>query len=256
MRQCIAATLGEVSAAISGRSAAALHELPGFRRGSIEITVPTRSNHRSRLARVRQSDLIQTTKVEHISVVTVAQCVIEVARYRTDRQLGRLIDDLANSNARFLPTLHDRYVDLARTRWPGIGRVRAALAHRGEGFVPTASELEAVLHHVLDRVPGCPPFINQARRPWRPDRPERVDVLIPAWRAIIEADGRRWHTRVDDFERDRERDNEAVVNGYRTLRFTWHQLNERADSVVDALTQLGQLAARSGNEPPIRWVAA
>ena len=45
-----------------------------------------------------------------------------------------------------------------------------------------------------------------------------------AWALVIEADGRAWHTRVEDFERDRRRDAEAAAAGYLTLRFTHHQL--------------------------------
>jgi very-short-patch-repair endonuclease len=67
-------------------------------------------------------------------------------------------------------------------------------------------------------------------------------VLIPEWRAIVEADSRRWHTRVADFERDRQRDNEAVVHGYRPVRFTWHALNHEVDRVLAALEGLRRLA--------------
>lgn len=40
-----------------------------------------------------------------------------------------------------------------------------------------------------------------------------VDAYIPRWRLTIEADGRRWHTRKADFERDRRRDNAAAAHG-------------------------------------------
>jgi very-short-patch-repair endonuclease len=41
---------------------------------------------------------------------------------------------------------------------------------------------------------------------------------------IVEADGRTWHTRLEDFERDRQRDAEAAAAGFQTLRFTYHQV--------------------------------
>ncbi len=53
---------------------------------------------------------------------------------------------------------------------------------------------------------------------------ERLDVLVPSWRLIVEADGRRWHTRRADFENDRRRDHIALANGHRTVRFTYDQL--------------------------------
>ncbi len=88
---------------------------------------------------------------------------------------------------------------------------------------------------------------------------QRVDALIPGWQAIIEADGRRWHTRVDDFERDLERDNDAVTHGYRPVRFSWHQLTARRDYVFATLDELARLAAaghRSGKQPANPELAA
>jgi very-short-patch-repair endonuclease len=62
-----------------------------------------------------------------------------------------------------------------------------------------------------------------------------IDLLLPAHRLIIEADGRRWHTRVQDFDKDRWRDNEAVAHGYRVLHFTWVHLRDLADDVLDVV---------------------
>lgn len=238
-RQCMAATLGEPEATVSGRAAAALHRFPGFRAGRITITVPRTSNHRTRLAAVRQSDLVESTVKQAIPVITVAQAVIEVARYLDDRGFGLFVGDLIADDPRVLVALRERYVDLAHSRWPGIGRVRSALAERGDGYVPPESRLEAVLWEVLAQVPGLPRILPQASVPWCASGTGRVDILIPAWRLIVEADGRRWHTRVEDFERDHERDNEAAAHGYRTLRFTWHQLTRRDAWVRDILERSG-----------------
>lgn len=46
---------------------------------------------------------------------------------------------------------------------------------------------------------------------------------------VIEADGRRWHTRERDFVKDRRRDNLAVENGYVVLRFTFDDLSRSVD---------------------------
>jgi hypothetical protein len=241
LRQAMAATLGTPLATLSGRAAAALHGFPEFRRSRLEITVPSGSSHRSRLATVHQSDLVERTTVEGIRVVTPAQAAIEIARYLDQRELGRLVDDLIARDRRFLPALQERFVDLAYSRWPGIGRMRAVLDERGDGYVPPASELEARLSDVLDEVALLvgerPTMIRQATLPWWPKGDQRVDVLIPEWRMIAEADGRRWHTRVRDFELDRWRDNEAVAHGYRPMRFTWSRLNDRTGEVIDQIVR-------------------
>jgi very-short-patch-repair endonuclease len=260
MRQCMAATLGEQRAVVSGRAAAALHGIPGFRPGRLEITVPRGSNHRSSLADIRQSDLVESTRVERIPVVTQAQTLIEIARYLPEDRLALVLDACHAADRRVLAAVRDRFVDLARTRWPGIGRVRAVLAERDDGFVPAESELERRLWLVLGRMRDRPEMIRQGHLPWRERLSERVDVLIPEWRAIIEADGRRWHTRVRDFEVDRERDNQAVVHGYRPLRFTWTQIVQRPYHVLATVGGLRNLAGlpedRSGNPTSARRSAA
>jgi very-short-patch-repair endonuclease len=44
--------------------------------------------------------------------------------------------------------------------------------------------------------------------------------MPPDWNLVIEADGRHWHARVEDFEEDRRRDNELATRGIQVLRFT------------------------------------
>ena len=54
-----------------------------------------------------------------------------------------------------------------------------------------------------------------------------VDFGWPEARLIVEADGRRWHTRIADLRRDRERDNQAARAGWQTLRFLHESIDGR-----------------------------
>ena len=127
------------------------------------------------------------------------------------------------------------------------------LAERGEGYVPTESELEVALRALFAR-PELPSATWQAPLPWLqethvgPRRRPRVDALVEAWAVIVEADGRRWHTRVADFERDHDRDLDALRPGYVVARFTRAQLTGRPDECVDTLLEVG--AARVGTVAP------
>lgn len=63
-------------------------------------------------------------------------------------------------------------------------------------------------------------------------------MSTPPWaRLILEADGRRWHTRLEDFDRDRQRDIEASLLGWTVLRFVWADLIERPAWVCDVVRQ-------------------
>ena len=67
-----------------------------------------------------------------------------------------------------------------------------------------------------------------------------VDAHIPEWKLIVEADGRRWHTRQADFERDRERDNAAASAGLVAVRFTYRMLTKERDSCLKTLLEAGR----------------
>ncbi|MDF1478715.1 DUF559 domain-containing protein [Leifsonia sp. H3M29-4] len=51
----------------------------------------------------------------------------------------------------------------------------------------------------------------------------RVDLLVGD-RLVLEIDGRRWHTDPSSFERDRERDLELAILGYRVIRLSHLQV--------------------------------
>ncbi len=62
-----------------------------------------------------------------------------------------------------------------------------------------------------------------------------VDFHWPAQRLIVETDGRATHGHVLAFERDRNRDLELELAGWRVLRFTWRQILDDPQRVAAAL---------------------
>ena len=135
-----------------------------------------------------------------------ADCVVQLAGLVGGDRLEAIVGDQAHAHRRFLDDLRDRYVGIAHSRLPGIGNLRAVLAAYGEGAVPPRNELEQRLRLLLSTVANLPEVEFEATPPWYEPGEARVDALVRPWRLIVEADGRTWHTRVGDFERDRERD--------------------------------------------------
>ena len=110
-----------------------------------------------------------------------------------------------------------------------------------EPMQPSPTCDRACLYRVLDD-PRLPPLLRQAPAPWAPDGAERVDAAFPSMKWIVESDGRAWHTRVADFERDRRRDHLAQMAGWSVTRFTMEQI-DRSGYVIDTL--LAAFAERS-----------
>jgi len=67
-----------------------------------------------------------------------------------------------------------------------------------------------------------------------------TDAFIPQWRLIVEADGRRWHSREADFEKDRARDNAAAAAGLVVVRFTYRMLKDDAAGCSQTLLETGR----------------
>jgi very-short-patch-repair endonuclease len=59
-----------------------------------------------------------------------------------------------------------------------------------------------------------------------------VDVLFARQRVVIEVDGWAAHGGREAFESDRRRQNRLTNAGYRVLRFTWRDLDDRPDAVL------------------------
>jgi hypothetical protein len=235
-RQCKIAELSVDGAAVAGFTAAAIHDLTGFRPGRIELVVPVNSYCTHPFATLHRYAGARLTTLDGIAVTTIAQTLFDLSTRVSPWRLERAMDDALLAKRLLVAELTERLGFHAESRRPGLPRIRPLVLERLEdGRTAPESELEARLIALLENLPTRPAMVRQAALPWRSVRPGRVDLLLPAQRLIIEADGRRWHTRVHDFDKDKWRDNEAVANGYRVLHFTWVHLCDFADDVLDVV---------------------
>ena len=233
-RQVMAAVLSKEQAIASGLTAGSLHNIPGCRRVRPEITIPKNASPGSPLAVVRRrSDFPAISKVVvgGIPAASVAETLFDLGRRWSRPMLEGAVDDCLVRNR---VTTDELFAVLDRvngSRLAGTRAFRECLTGIDSGYVPTESELERMLFRALDdhRVPTID---RQARLSWWPLMPHRVDAVIEEWRLILEADGRTFHTKRSDFERDRKRDNLAAAHGYRVMRFTYRALQSDPAAVL------------------------
>jgi very-short-patch-repair endonuclease len=238
-RQYKAAELATPDSSVAGLSAGHVLGWDGFRTTRPEVVSHHTSNHRNQLAVVHRGCDVKVTTVRGIRVTTHAQTLCDLLpRLRLDRW-EQVADHLLLSGQMTIAELDERRVAYELSRRPGLPLLRALVAERlAERWLAPESELETLLRSAVALVPGCPPVRWQAPTPW--DDSKRVDGLIDAWGLILEADGRAWHARVRDFDKDRWRDNQAAAHGLRVQRFTHAHLNYRRDEVVEIITQAGR----------------
>jgi very-short-patch-repair endonuclease len=205
------------------------------------------ANRRQPLADVRRSTDVAVTVVDGIRVTTVAQTLFDLLRCWQLPMVERAMDAALLGGKVTIAELVERQQAMGRLRRPGTAIFSALVDERStESLEHAASELELLLHRLLR---GLPPAVRvrfQATPPWWENGAGRVDAYIPAWRLVVEADGRRWHSRVADFDRDRWRDNQAAAHGHRVMRFTHAHLTQRSADALALIVGAGASQVHRG----------
>jgi very-short-patch-repair endonuclease len=228
---------------ISGRSAAAIHQFTGFVHPTRpEITIPYSGDGRSVVARVTRSQFFNTTEritVDDLTVASAPETLFTTAPWIGPRRTARVADDLVMRDGENLARMQEIYLRYQGHRMRGMATLRPIiLARSRHGYVPSESELETLAWEILEGG-NIPDLVRQAPLPWAPTA-GRVDLFVPTWRLIIELDGRTWHTKTEDFEADRLRDNAAAAAGYAVMRFTWDALTTDPDQCLRTVEAFGK----------------
>lgn len=114
----------------------------------------------------------------------------------------------------------------------GAAVLRAMLERVSSG---SRSEAEQRMGALLDRS-GTGPWVRNLPIRDSADRVvAEIDFAHVGLRIAIEVDGRAHHSGRTAFERDRERQNMLMLQGWLVLRFTWEQITRRPQEVIAAV---------------------
>ena len=97
------------------------------------------------------------------------------------------------------------------------------------------SQPERVFHRIL-RSAGLTGWATNYRVRIR-NNTFYLDVAFPQQLLAVEIDGRAHHGAAAAFERDRWRQNQLVLAGWRVLRFTWEMVTSDPDGVLAAVSE-------------------
>jgi very-short-patch-repair endonuclease len=225
-------------------SAAALWELPGYRRSHAEVLVPLGGPHRPARGRVRETRTLprhHVTTRSGIPTVTPARLVVELAGREHPGRVERAAENAIAASILDPVELASVISELACRGRRGSTSLRSLALDIAPGYVPPASELEARFRDLL-RSAGLPEPARQLDAggdAWV----GRVDVTFPEVRLLIELDSRRWHASRSAMESDRLRDNALVLAGWRVIRITWRQIADDPAGVVALVRRLLNSAA-------------
>ncbi len=226
-------------AVLSHRSAAVLWRLLDDRPGPIEVTLPGKKTAARRGIRVHSTRSLpsdDTTSRLRIPCTSVERTLVDLAASRPD-ELERAVEQA------FVLKLigRTRMADvLGRSRGrTGTRTLRRLLAGLLPQLPATRSELERRFLKLV-RAWGLPePVVNRRRET------HRVDFVWEKPRLVVETDGRGSHDNPFAYERDRERDLDLELAGWRVLRFSWRQVIERPEQVAEVIAARLSAAARA-----------
>ena len=221
---------------VSHEAAAEVHSIPRVRRGIAVVSVHSRTTHSFPGVTVHRNHDLAISHVETVGglpCTTVPRTIIDLAGILHPKHIQRIVDDLITRQRLTVERLGAVLEDVARRGKPGPSAIRSLLYERGLGPDRNASVLEIRGLSVL-RNGGLPEPELEYAIPWNPTH--RFDACYPLWRIAIEWDSRRWHGGHDDFEQDRERDRSALLHGWSVYRFTWKDVTERPEHVVETIS--------------------
>jgi predicted transcriptional regulator of viral defense system/very-short-patch-repair endonuclease len=229
-----AATTALPDAVASHFSAWSLHRLSGVDPEQVCVLVHSRTTHAFPGVKVFRCHDRASWHVENVDGVpstTLARTIVDLASIVRRNRLEYLIDDAAAASRLDLSDVRDVLDYVARKGKPGVRSLRSILDDRlGDAHSMSALERKGM---ALLQAGGIQGFTTEYPIPWSPER--RFDVAFPRQHLSIEWDSRRWHLQAHAFSADRERDRAAIVHGWRVLRFTWDDVVNRPDHVLDTV---------------------
>lgn len=214
-------------AVVSHRAAALLWGMDGVRGRPVELTVP-RARRRFRNAIVHETRDFAANEIDvrrGIPVTSVAMTLVQLGAVVPEAVVERAYESARR--ARLVED--DEILKLLDCRRAGVGVMRRVLARRSPRAVPTESVLETRFAQLVRRA-AIPDPVRQYEGPGY-----RIDFAWPAQRVAVELDGLAFHVGREAQLRDRERQNGVVLDGWRVLRFTWHDVTRRPERVQAVL---------------------
>lgn len=224
-------------AVVSHVAAAALWGLDGVRPGAVEFTVPRANRNRISVGIVHSSlllDPIDLSRTGRYPVTTPARTIIDAAARFTLRQLEGIVDAACRDRLTDEATLLARLADLRR---PGRSKLIAVLGADIESGRPH-TWLERELLSICLR--GGIKDLRMQTELTADGRVARVDGFLDQAQLVIEVAGHRTHSTRRQRQADNERRLRLEQKGYRVLEFTYEDVTQRADYLVD--TVLARLA--------------
>ncbi len=219
----------------SGPTAAALHGFDGYRlKPPFDVTITRDRNVRRLGHRIHSTtslDLIDRSMVDDIACTSGARTLIDLARTESVEGLTVAFDS-GLRDGRFNESLvHRRIVALRSSGRFGVPRLVSAI-EGVEAIRGGHSWLEREYLRLLS-VAGLPRPETQAVLTRAGDKLVRVDFRFPGTPVVVEVLGYHSHRTREHLQRDTQRLNALITDGFRPYQFTYADVVDQPRDVID-----------------------
>lgn len=222
MAACMASGPGAV---VSHRAAAALWGLVGFEPGRLELSVRRDAMREVRGCTMHWPPTLRpedVTTIDGIPVTTIMRTLLDLAGCVREEILEEALDDALRRRLIRLDALRQ----ISRVGRRGGQALGVMVDARAGVDRHPESPIETRLLRLL-RAAGLPPPVVQHEI-----GRYRVDCAYQDKRVAIEADGYKWHSSRRKWDADRAKEAALTSMGWKIVRVTSLQLQERPEEVV------------------------
>ncbi len=223
----------------SGVTGGALHQYDGLEPQPPFHIMTSRDRNVRRIGHevhtTTEIPLIDRANKFGIPVLSSTRTLIDLARSMSPEFLTRAVDSALRDGGTSEDFLHQRINALRRSGRQGPANLLTVLAG-AEVTRGGQSWLEREVLRLLHGA-GLPKPATQVVLARRKDKVIRVDFYFPGTRIVVEALGYRWHRSGAQMQVDAERANRLVLDGFVPLQFTYAQIVEGADAVLDTILE-------------------
>ncbi|HKZ19943.1 MAG TPA: hypothetical protein VJQ57_07525 [Acidimicrobiia bacterium] len=222
---------------VSHESAAEIHGIPYVARGLSVVTVQARTTHDFPGVEVHRSlDMLAEHRqlIDSMWTTSPERTLNDLPAVLHPSAMALALDDSLARKLILIEDVERVFNQVARRGRDGCGLMRRLLEERVGDELITASRLERLGLRVFERG-GLPTPLWQYPAPW--DFERRIDFAWPHVCVGCECDGRRWHSRLADFQSDRTRDNLSLTHNWRIFRYTWEDFTKRPHFVIAQLRE-------------------
>jgi hypothetical protein len=229
---------GSGNAVASYQSAARLHRLSLLTsppKGAVSLTLPPDRKQN----RATPSDVVfhasqlpkeHVTRLYNLPLTTVARTVSDLARTLPFMDAVVVADSALHQEKTTKPELHQVLEE--GKGWPGVRQARRVVDFADDR---AESPLESAARVVFAEAGLEPPELQVTIHGEQEQEPfaARVDFLWREQKVVAEADGLVKYNDREDLLKERERDHQLRAAGYTVVHFTWQEIFQAKETVIE-----------------------